>query len=167
MPRSIVSPRLWPTPRCTGARCAPSSRPHATNGGNRPPRDRSIPGLSEPPCTDTSAREAGTPDGCASPPLGGGDLGALPLPALLPHPHADLDRGAGEVEVLPQPPLDEPPITRLDEPGSEQDEPGRTRAGLGGEEDPGLLPAPHRMRVRRREFTQEGVQPAGRDALLP
>src|SRR5699024_5761897 len=82
-------------------------------------------------------------------------------PALLPDPDADLDRGALEGERLPQPPLDEPPVAGIEEPGGEQHEPGRAGVSLGAEQDARLLPAPHRVRMGCGELTKKGVQPAG------
>ena len=38
---------------------------------------------------------------------------------------------------------------------------------LGPKQDPGLLAATHRMRVRRHDSTQKGIQPSSRDAHLP
>lgn len=46
---------------------------------------------------------------------------------LLPHAHGNLDRAALEPEGLPQAPLDEPPVSTLDEPGGEDHEPRRPR----------------------------------------
>ncbi len=55
----------------------------------------------------------------------------------------------------------------LQEAGGEEDEPGRLDAGLGPEEDAGLLATAHRVRVGGDDLAQEGVQPAGGDAGLP
>src|SRR5699024_12547095 len=93
---------------------------------------------------------------------GGGRHLPRPAPsaaALLADAHADLDRRALESEALAQPALDEPPVAVLDEPGGEQHETRGPVVGLGAEQDPRLLSAPHRVRVRRGELTEEGVEP--------
>src|SRR5215203_2903446 len=87
--------------------------------------------------------------------------------ALLADADRDLDRGALEAELLAQPALDEAPVAGLDEAGGEEDEPRRLGARLGREEDAWLLATAHRVRVRRHDLAEEGVEPAGRDARLP
>src|SRR5699024_6611373 len=87
--------------------------------------------------------------------------------AFGPHPHADLDRGTGEGELLAQPAFDVAPVAGLEESGGEEHEAGRAGIGLGAEQDPGLLAAAHRMRVCCGELTEEGVQLPGADAPVP
>src|SRR5699024_5781107 len=76
--------------------------------------------------------------------------------ALLADPHPDHDRRAREGEVLPQATLDEAAVAVLEEAAGEDDEPRRPRARLRREEDPGLLAAAQRMRMRRDQLAQEG-----------
>src|SRR5207248_3360712 len=63
---------------------------------------------------------------------------------FLTQPHRHVHRAALEPELLPQPPLDEPPVAGLQETGREQHEVRRPDARLGREEDLGLPAAPHR-----------------------
>src|SRR5690242_20839190 len=104
----------------------------------------------------------------ASAPTGrpGGAAAGMTL-ALGPDPDRDLDRAAVEAELLAQPPLYEPAVARLEEPGGEQDEVRRPDAGLGREQDLGLAPAAHRRRGRRDQAGQPGVEPARRHPGLP
>ena len=55
----------------------------------------------------------------------------------------------------------------LKEAGCEDHETRRSGGGLGGEEYPRLLAAPQRMRVCSLNLAQEGVELAGRYALVP
>src|SRR5699024_9466313 len=87
--------------------------------------------------------------------------------ALLADPHPDHDRRAREGEVLPQATLDEAAVAVLEEAAGEDDEPRRPRARLRREEDPGLLAAAQRMRMRRDQLAQEGVEPAGGEPPAP
>src|SRR4051794_9357560 len=87
--------------------------------------------------------------------------------ALLPHPHVDLDGAALEAELLPQLPLQKPPVTGLQEPRGEQHEGRRPGRRLGGEQDLGLLATPHRRWRRSDDLLEEGVQLPGRDATVP
>src|SRR6185437_7692043 len=75
---------------------------------------------------------------------GGGVAGGLA--ALFAQAHRQLDRGAGEAEVLAETALDEPAVGLLKEPGGEQDEVRGFRARLGGEQNPRLLAAAQRRR---------------------
>src|SRR5699024_5578704 len=88
-------------------------------------------------------------------------------PALLPDAHPDHEGRAGEAEVLPQPTLDEATVPVLEEPAGEDHEPWRPGAGLGREQDPGLLPPAQGMRVGGHQGAEEGVQTSGRDARVP
>src|SRR5690606_10441339 len=84
--------------------------------------------------------------------------------ALLPDPDAEHDRRAGEGEVLAETTLDESAVAVLEEAAGEDHEARRAGARLRREEDAGLLAAAQRVRVRRDQLTQEGVQAAGGDA---
>src|SRR5699024_2965903 len=87
--------------------------------------------------------------------------------ALLPGPRPDDDGRAGEGEVLAQAAFDEPTVAVLEEPAGEDDEPRRPGAGLGREQDAGLLAAAQRMGMRGDQLAEEGVQAAGRDPAVP
>src|SRR6185437_16822308 len=117
-------------------------------------------------CRRSDSRRSSSRTGglTASAPTGrpGGAAAGVAL-ALGPDPDRDLDRAAVEAELLAQPPLHEPAVARLEEPGGEQDEVRRPDAGLGGEQDLGLAPAAHRRRRRRDQAGQPGVEPAGRE----
>src|SRR5215472_11605355 len=86
---------------------------------------------------------------------------ALAQPQRNPH------RAAGEAELLPQPPLDEPPVARLQEPGGEQHEVRRPDPRLGGEKNLRLAAAPHRRGGGGDHVGQPGVEPAGRHPRFP
>src|SRR6266478_6616539 len=104
----------------------------------------------------------------ASAPAGRASRAAAGMAITLgPDPDRDLDRAAVEAELLAQPPLHEPAVARLEEPGGEQDEVRRPDAGLGGEQDLGLAPAAHRRRGRRDQAGQPGVEPARRHSGFP
>src|SRR6202034_1343495 len=92
---------------------------------------------------------------------------ARALAALLPHPHAHLDRAADEAEVLAEAALDEPAVGLLQESRREQHEVRRPDARLGGEQDARLLAAAQRRRGARDESVQPGVELPGGDPLLP
>ena len=62
--------------------------------------------------------------------------------------HGDLDGGALEAELLTQASFQIAAVAMLQEAGCEDHETRRPGGGLGGEEDPRLLAAPQRMRVR-------------------
>src|SRR5690625_7969169 len=89
------------------------------------------------------------------------DVCSSDLAPLLPDAHADHDGRAGEAEVLPQATLDEAPIPVLEEPAGEDHEPWWPGTGLGREQDPRLLAATERMRVRGHQGAEEGVQATG------
>jgi hypothetical protein len=62
--------------------------------------------------------------------------------------HGDADRRPGEPEGLPKAALHEPPVPRpRGSPVVNSNEPGRPGRRLGGEQDPRLLAAAHRVRV--------------------
>ena len=81
--------------------------------------------------------------------------------------HGDLDGSALEAELLAQTAFQIAAVAMLQEAGSEDYETWRPGGGLGGEEDPRLLAAPQRMWVRGLNLAQEGVELAGRYALVP
>src|SRR5689334_2619700 len=91
----------------------------------------------------------------------------LPALALLAHPDGHLDGGALEAELLAQPALEEASVAGLDEAGGEDHEPRRAGRGLRGEEDPRLLASANRVRVGGDDLAEEGVEPTGRDAVVP
>src|SRR6516162_871915 len=84
-----------------------------------------------------------------------------------PQPHRHPHRAALEPEFLTQPPLDEPPVTGLQEAGGEQHEMRRPEAGLGREQDLRLAAAPDGRRGGRDQAGQPGIEPAGRHPGLP
>src|SRR5690606_40709087 len=90
-----------------------------------------------------------------------------PVAALLPHAHGDLDGRPLEAEGLPQATLDEAPVLGVQEARGEDHEARRSRGRLSGEEDLGLAPAAHGVRMFGDELAQEGVEPTGGDALVP
>src|SRR5699024_10165450 len=87
--------------------------------------------------------------------------------ALLPDPYPDDDRRAREGEVLTEAAFDEAAVAVLEEPAGEDDEPRRTGAGLGREQDAGLLAAAQGVRVRGDQLAEEGVEPPGGDPAVP
>ena len=78
-----------------------------------------------------------------------------------------LDGSALEAELLAQAAFQVAAVAVLQEAGGEDHETRRPCGGLGGEEDPRLLAASQRMRVRGLNLAQEGVELAGRYALVP
>ena len=81
--------------------------------------------------------------------------------------HGDLDGSALESEFLAQAAFQIAAVAMLQEAGGEDYETRRSGGGLGSEENPRLLAAPQRMRVRGLNLAQEGVELAGRYALVP
>src|SRR3954451_15269688 len=81
--------------------------------------------------------------------------------------HVDDDRRAFEAVQLAQAALDDPAVALVEEAGREQHEGRRARRRLRAEQDAGLLAAPDGVRVLGDELRQEGVELAGRDALIP
>src|SRR5699024_2289434 len=106
------------------------------------------PGHSAQAPSTTAPRPRRSGNGASTAPLDGAARRGRSAAALLADPHTDDDRGAGELEVLPQPSLDEAAVAVLEEAAGEDHEPRRTGAGLRREEDPGLLPSAQRMGVR-------------------
>src|SRR5699024_9220849 len=88
-------------------------------------------------------------------------------PPLLSNAHRHLDRRALESEGLTQAAGDEPPVAVVEEAGGEQHELRRTRLRLRAEEDARLLAAAHGVRIGGDQLTEEGVEPARRDACVP
>ncbi len=89
------------------------------------------------------------------------------LASLFTHAHVDLDGRALKAKGLTEPAGDKAAVARIQEAGGEQHELRRAAGRLGAEEDAGLLSAADRVGVRCYKFTQESVEPAGRDALVP
>src|SRR6266536_723868 len=88
-----------------------------------------------------------------------------PLPAaalLLARAHRHVDRRAGKLELLAQAALDEPDVPGVEWCGGEQHEPGRTGAGLRGEEHARGAPAAYRVRGLLHQRGEELVEPSGR-----
>ena len=81
--------------------------------------------------------------------------------------HGDLDGSALEAELLAQAAFQIAAVAVLQEAGGEDHETRRSGGGLSGEENPRLLAAPQRMRVCSLNLAQEGVELAGRYALVP
>ena len=81
--------------------------------------------------------------------------------------HGDLDGGALEAELFAQATFQIAAVAVLQEAGSEDHKTRRSGRGLGGEEDPRLLAASQGMRVCSLNLAQEGVELAGRYALVP
>ena len=95
------------------------------------------------------------------------DRGPSSFALLLAYMHRNLDGSALEAELFAQATFQIAAVTVLQEAGGEDHETRRSGGGLGGEENPWLLAAPQRMRVRGLNLAQERVELAGRYALVP
>src|SRR6266542_4636077 len=102
-------------------------------------------------------------------PIGWGALTSTRSAFLLLLAGSDLyvDGAADEAEVFAEAAFDEALVRRFDLAGGEDGECRRHGRGLGAEEDLGLFAGADRVRVRRHQPAEEGVQLAGRDAGLP
>ena len=81
--------------------------------------------------------------------------------------HRDLDGSALESEFLAQATFQIAAVAVLQEASGEDHETRWPGGGLGGEEDSRLLASSQGMRVRSLHLAQEGVELAGRYALVP
>ena len=81
--------------------------------------------------------------------------------------HGDLDGSALEAELFAQAAFQIAAVAMLQEAGGEDYKTRRPGGSLGGEENPRLLAASQRMRVGSLNLAQEGVELAGRYALVP
>ena len=86
---------------------------------------------------------------------------------LLSNIHRNLNRGTFKTEFLAQATFDVSAVTMLKEAGSENHEARWARRSLGREKNTWLLATTKRMRMCSLDLTQESVELAGRDALVP